>query len=107
MNLLNVLLIQKISIVFEGTISQNIEPMAIEAGLGDYLWCPYSLGARKAYHLIEPLKQGLGRLMIDPTRYKKLNPKNDSTTYDLFVDFVQEYLYACINNPDAEISVCV
>ena len=55
--------------------------------------------------LIEPLRQGLHNLKIEPERYKKFNPENGWGSYDGLVKFVENYLNACYEYPDADVKV--
>ena len=89
----------------ECNLTHNLGLMAKEAGLYDYLWGPEELGINKAHQLIEPLKQGLSRLLTDPEKYKLLNPPNGWGNYDNLVSFVGSYLEACVQNPDGDIRV--
>jgi hypothetical protein len=41
----------------------------------------------------------------NPERFKKLNSPNGKGTYKNFVNFIERYLNACKENPDAEIKV--
>jgi hypothetical protein len=55
--------------------------------------------------LIEPLRAGLELLKSDPTRFEKHNSSNGWGMYAHFVPFVEQYLAACEENPDADVSV--
>jgi hypothetical protein len=55
--------------------------------------------------LIEPLRQGLHNLKSEPERYKKFNPENGWGSYDGLVKFVENYLNACYEYPDADVEV--
>ena len=88
--------------VFEGNITHNLGRMAAEAGLYTYLWRPY---VHVAQDLIKPLEAGLGLLKSNPKRFKAFNPENGWGDYDGLVKFVERYLEACRENPDATIEV--
>ena len=90
---------------FEYNITHNLGPMAKEAGLYKHLWRPEELNITKAHQLIEPLKQGLSKLIRDPEKYKLLNPENGWGNYDNLVSFVDQYLKACVQNPDGDVRV--
>jgi len=49
--------------------------------------------------------QGLHNLKIEPERYKKFNPENGWGSYDGLVKFVENYLNACYEYPDADVEV--
>ena len=91
--------------VFEANITHNLATMAEEAGLYTYLWRPEELGITKAEDLILPLTNGLTLLRRDREYFEAFNPKNEYGTYGTLVSFVINYLRACKENPDAEISV--
>ena len=55
--------------------------------------------------LIEPLRAGLAKLIAEPDRFRAFNPANGWGDYEGLVAFVQEYLHACEENPDADVSV--
>jgi hypothetical protein len=89
----------------EGNITHNLGAMAKEAGIYQALWRPEEIGITKAKELIAPLTKGLGFLRGDPKRYKEFNPPNGWGSYEGLVNFVENYLKACIENPDAAVRV--
>ena len=91
--------------VYSANITHNLARMAGEAGVYEYLWRPENVGIVKAVTLIEPLSKGLSQLLGDPDKYKALNAENGWGTYDSLVEFVKEYLNACIEYPDADVRV--
>ena len=91
--------------VYSANITHNLNSMAAEAGLYEYLWRPDVMDIVKASELIEPLSAGLKLLKSDPPRFEKHNAKNGWGRYEHFVPFVEKYLMACIENPDALVSV--
>lgn len=90
--------------VYDANITHNLGKMADEAGIYKHLWRPDEIGITKAEQLIEPLRVGLALLKSDPERFKSLTPKMDGG-YIHFVPFVEKYLQACEEYPDAEVSV--
>lgn len=92
-------------IVYTANITHNLNRMAKEAGIYEYLWRPDEIGITKAKDLIEPLSKGLYALGINPERYKRLNPSNGWGTYEGLVEFVANYLHACQQYPEATVSV--
>ena len=86
-------------------LTHNLTEMADEAGLYHALWRPEEVGITKAEQLIGPLTAGLELLCSDPARFEKFNPSNGWGTYDGFVCFVSDYLAACKEHPDADVSV--
>jgi hypothetical protein len=91
--------------VYSANITHNLNTMASEAGIYEYLWRPDEINITKASELIDPLREGLHNLKIDPERYKKFNPENGWGSYDGLVNFVENYLNACYEYPDAIIEV--
>lgn len=91
--------------VFDANITHNLNTMAEEAGIYKHLWRPEELDITIAAQLIEPLEIGLQRLKDTPEYFKQFNPENGWGTYDGFVSWVEKYLEACKENPDAEISI--
>ena len=92
--------------VFTKNITHNLNSMAEEVGIYKHLWRPEEINITRAFQLIEPLTQGLNLLKEDPERFKAFNPENGWGSYENLVSFVEQYLAACIKNPDANISVC-
>lgn len=91
--------------VFESNITHNLAEMADQAELYKGMWRPEELGITKAAELIPLLEKGLSKLLDTPYYYKQFNPKNGWGNYEGLVNVVTEYLQACKDNPDAEISV--
>lgn len=91
--------------VFWYNITHNLGKMAREAGIYEALWRPEEIGITKASQLIEPLQAGLIMLQAEPERFTTLNPENGWGSYEGLVDFVVEYLNACLRYPDADVSV--
>ena len=91
-------------LVFNYNITHNLNRMADAAGLYDCLWRPDEHGIDTAKQLIEPLRQGLHLLKLNPEEYKKYNPENGWGSYEGLVTFVEKYLDACYKYPDAKVS---
>jgi hypothetical protein len=79
--------------------------MATAAGIYEACWRPDEVGITKAGQLVPLLRAGLERLRADPQRFKQLNPSNGWGSYDGFVLWVQKYLQACEDNPEADVEV--
>jgi len=58
-----------------------------------------------AADLIEPLRQGLHELKSRPEHFKQFNPDNGWGTYEGLVEFVDNYLNACYEYPEADVEV--
>ena len=91
--------------VYSGNITHNLGKMATEAGIYQHLWLPEELGIKFAYDLIGPLTKGLELLKSDPERFKKFDSPNGWGMYIHFVPFVENYLNACKENPEATVEV--
>lgn len=91
--------------VYSGNITHNLHKMAEEAGIYWSLWRPDEFDIKTAKQLIRPLRRGLARLVSDPTKFERLNPSNGWGDYEGLVAFVREYLAACEEFPQAEVSV--
>lgn len=91
--------------VYWANITHNLTEMADAAGIYQALWRPEEIGITKASQLIDPLTFGLKKLKDDPEFYEKFNSSNGWGLYEHFVPFVSEYLQACIDSPDADVSV--
>jgi hypothetical protein len=91
--------------IYQGNVTHNLTEMARVAGIYQCLWRPEELGITKASQLIDQLRAGLDLLKSDPERFKALDSPNGWGTYDHFVKFVEEYLNACGENPEADVSV--
>jgi len=90
---------------YSANITHNLCAMADEAGVYQLLWRPEEEGIKTARQAIEPLKDGMARLRAEPDRFRRLNPENGWGNYEGLVTFVENYLRACEDYPDAEIVV--
>lgn len=106
-------------------ITHNLGTMAEAAGIYEALWRPHKLkvgydisendytaecefeenNPSQAKEIIEVLEKGLKKLKRSPTKYEKFNSSNGWGLYKHFVPFVEKYLNACKENPNAIISV--
>ena len=91
--------------VYSANITHNLGKMANAAGIYQHLWRPDELGIKQAGELIMPLRAGLELLKSDPVRFKKFDSPNGWGMYVHFVPFVEKYLDACEQNPDAIVEV--
>lgn len=91
--------------VFEANITHNLNQMAEEAGIYECLWRPEEIGINKAIDLTEPLTEGLRLLKSDPDKFILFNPTNGWGSYINFVPWIERYLEACKNYPNAIIEV--
>lgn len=91
--------------VFSANITHNLNGMAEAAGIYKECWRPEEIGITKAGQLIESLKAGLERLCADPGKFEKFNAPNGWGLYKNFVPWVKSYLEACMDYPEADVSV--
>ena len=91
--------------VFTANVTHNLAEMADEAKIYKHLWRPEELGIKFASELIAPLGKGLQRLKNSPEEFKKFNPTNGWGNYEGLISFVERYLEACIQYPDALIDI--
>jgi hypothetical protein len=91
--------------IYTRNITHNLNKMADAAGIYQHLWRPDELNIETAGQLIQPLKEGLAKLLADPEHYRQFNPPNGWGNYETLVDFVRTYLAACQRDPNALVSV--
>jgi len=91
--------------VYGGNITHNLTKMAQEAGIYEALWRPDENYITEARHLIDPIEKGLAKLKADPEKFKKFNPENGWGNYENLVKFVERYLKACKEHPEASVGV--
>ena len=91
--------------VYWANITHNLNKMADEAGIYEALWKPEEINKYKAKDIIEILEKGLSDLKSRPEHFEKFNSPNGWGMYEHFVPFVEDYLNACKEYPDATIEV--
>jgi hypothetical protein len=91
--------------VYWANITHNLGKMAQQAGIYEALWIPEEIGKVKAGEIIELLEKGLADLKEKPEHFAEFNAPNGWGMYKHFVPFVEKYLNACKEFPDALISV--
>jgi hypothetical protein len=94
------------SVVYEGNITHNLGLMAQNAGLYLPLWRPEELGIRAAGELVPLLKAGLFYMRNHKKELEADNPSNGWGCYQNLLDFTEQYLAACIEYPQGEVSAC-
>jgi hypothetical protein len=92
-------------ILYDANITHNLNKMADAAGIYEALWRPEEIGAKQAKDIIGKLGLGLDLLKKDPEYFQQFNSPNGWGMYEHFVPFVEKYLEACQENPDATIEV--
>ena len=91
--------------VYWANITHNLGNMADKAGIYYALWRPEEINATKASDITPLLEDGLKLLKRKPKYFEKFNSSNGWGMYEHFVPFVEEYLNACKQYPNAMIEV--
>lgn len=110
--------------LYSANITHNLGQMAGEAGIYNALWRPYKLKPDfidpnnyekemdfeskqiiVAKDLIPIVEKGLNKLKSNPEYFKKFNSPNGWGMYEHFVPFVEDYLEALKQYPEAKVSV--
>jgi hypothetical protein len=94
-------LIEEEETVYDANITNNLGKMAREAGIYEAIWRPEEIGKIKASEIVELLENGLTDLKARPEHFKTFNSPNGWGTYEDFVPFLEKYLEACKEYPDA------
>lgn len=111
--------------VYRANITHNLGEMADEAGIYEALWRPHRL--KEGYNIPENdheaewkfesesitiakdiiplLEKGLADLKARPEYYEQFNASNGWGLYKHFVPWIEKYLEACKEYPDAIIEV--
>ncbi len=91
--------------VYTDNITHNLCEMAQAAGIYYSLWRPEEIDFCYARQLIAPLRAALKRLQERPNYFKTFDATNSWGTYNDLVRFIENYLDACQQWPDANIKV--
>jgi len=87
--------------VYWANITHNLNRMAGEAGIYEALWHPEDKGYKYAKDIIEPIEMGLKDMKERPEFYNQFNALNGWGMYEHFIPWIERYLEACKENPDA------
>jgi len=91
--------------VFSANITHNLNKMADAAGIYQACWRPEEIGAITASDIIPILEKGLADVKSRPEHFKQFDSENGWGTYEDFVPWVESYLSACLEFPEAIIEV--
>ena len=91
--------------LYSANITHNLNKMAGAASIYEALWRPDEHGLLVAKQLIAPLRRGLDWLKANRVEAEKHNAANGWGLYEHFVPFVERYLKACENYPNALVRV--
>jgi len=94
-------IIEEGEILYSSNITHNLIKMSAHAGIYMHLWRPYELDIKLAKDLIKPLSVGLQKMKDNPEHYKTFNSTNGWGMYKHFIPWIEEYLDACIENPNS------
>lgn len=92
--------------VYTDNITHNVNQMAEKAGIYKELWEPEEIGITTANMLVLPLFAGLLKLTSNAKEFKKLAPENGWGTHEQLIEFVKNYIVACVKWPQAKVEVC-
>lgn len=90
---------------YEANITHNLSKMAKEAGIYQVVWRPDENGFNKASEIAGILKAGIEDMKNRPDYYRQFDADNGWGTYRDFVPWLERYLTACEEYPDAYIRV--
>ena len=91
--------------LYNSSITHNLNKMAGEAGIYEACWQPEEIGATKAKDIIGKLALAVDLMKKYPERFKKFDSPNGYGKYEHFLPWVESYLKACEENPNATIEV--
>jgi hypothetical protein len=90
------------------TVSNCHRELARAAEVYTAVWEPNTAGSTVAKQLIVPLTIGLAELEVHPEKFESIARRSVCAPYggyQSFVHFIQGYLQACIEYPDATVRV--
>lgn len=91
--------------VFSANVTHNLGSMAQEAGVYEACWRPEEIGITHAKQLIEPLRKAIVDMKASPSRFHEHDPPNGWGSYESFLAWLERYLVACEEYPEARVSV--
>ncbi|GGW83125.1 hypothetical protein [Salegentibacter mishustinae] len=98
--------IEKEEELYWSNITHNLNKMAAKADIYQALWRPEEINSTKAKNIMKLLEKGLKNLKSRPEYFEQFNSSNGWGLYENFVPFVENYLKACKEFPNADIYVC-
>jgi len=98
---------EKEEYVYDVNITHNLGEMADKAGIYYALWRPCEIDKHFANEIIELLEKGLHELKSKPKYFEQFNSPNGWGMYEHFIPFVESYLNACKEYPNAIIEVSI
>lgn len=92
-------------IYYDANITHNLGTMARNAGIYEAVWRPDENGYSKAGDIIAILENGIVDMKNRPEYYRQFDAGNGWGTYRDFVPWLEKYLAACKEYPEANIRV--
>jgi hypothetical protein len=90
---------------FDTNITHNLGKMASEAGIYYALWRPDEPYPHKAKDITTTIERGLELMKSDPDKFRAFSAENGWGTYEQFIPWIEEYLKALKEYPEADIEV--
>lgn len=91
--------------IFSANITHNLGRMAEAAGIYGCVWRSEENGIVYAGHLTAPLERAIEKIRSDPDHFRQFDSENGWGLYDNFLPWLESYLAACRENPDAGVWV--
>lgn len=89
--------------VWSRNITHNVNVIAQEAGVYDFIWRADEIGIKHAKDNIRNLRSALSCFYVNYDSLAMLNPSNGWGSLDGLIDFTKAYLDACVEFPNAKI----
>lgn len=91
--------------VFSSNITHNLNRMVAALGVYQEIWKSETVGINFAHQLIPVLQDAIYKMKNNPEFYQAFNSPNGYGTYSDLLAWLEEYLSACKQYPEAVITV--
>jgi cobalamin biosynthesis protein CbiD len=91
--------------LYSENITHNLAAMAKEAGCVDEVWSPEEKGITHAEQMIPVLENAIVKMALNRKQMEEHDAPNGWGTYENLLLFLQNYLAACKENPQALIRI--
>lgn len=94
--------------VFTRNITHNVNGIAEAIGVYGAVWRPEENGISKAHQVAEVLRPALEKLRANTDGYRdyrRLEPENGWGSVEGLINFLEAYLAACEQHPQADVAV--
>jgi hypothetical protein len=88
--------------IYERNVTSNLNPMLDKANVYE---ATHETNWYKAGTIIDVLAVGIADMQAHPDEYKKLNPPNGWGSYEYALNFLISLHQACVDYPNAIISI--